>query len=834
MDTSERLPFDLTSEELERQDRWLRALVRRLADAAEVDDVVQDTWVAALRTRPEVARPRAWLAFVAANFARRTRRAVERREWREREAALPESTPSTADSLAVLDLQEDVLRALRALRDPYQRVILLRYTHGLTVAEIAARTDSSEAAVRQRLKRGLDELREALGQRRGERWRIVPAVTAWLAPATFEMKRNTGLVVALCLLASSALVVALVDWPSGAPRSDAPEVAALAAADADLEPDDERDAEHVALERQRAPAEQADPTPQGAVVTDVRVTGRVIGLRGATPLAGVGVAPIPTGMLAVPSGGMTRPESVARTGADGLFVLDLPEPPGGIVTDAAWIAVGSGMRTHTDEGALLLVAPALSWRGVVQGADGAPLSGVTIEVEGAHLRDYGHSLNGVDLTRWEASITDETGRFERRDLPAELGTVRFWKEGYRAVELPLGGRDELALVVTMTLDEIEYVVSGHVLAPNGAPVAGARVGIGERVVLSGLDGSYEHRIPGESAPSKWDALWAALPPFETILVNRFGAALLADEDRTIERELAFEGEALELGGRVVDADGAPVANHTVHIWNQDGLLGKQSAEELSRPEVGATLDLGSARLRVWSRTDEEGRFLLSGLRDTEYMLRVMNHERSAGWTSEMIRAGTRDALLQLPHDFVREEVTGRIVDRSGRPIAGALLTPLVFQVIIQPGSYSESSGQKFRTDEDGRFVLHRVTGGTLVIRVDGKGVIPLQHVLRAGDSIVDLELVMDRRCEFQLELTGPRLEASYFQLLDASGTPLALHSLGAGNYTSGTYHKIEEGRTRVLEAAESAATLVLLRGGAEELDRMPIVLKAGEPNLIRW
>jgi RNA polymerase sigma factor (sigma-70 family) len=138
VDSSERLPFDLTSAELASQDRWLRALVRRLADAAEVDDVVQDTWIAALRTRPEVARPRAWLSFVAANFARRTRRAVERREWREREAARPESSSSTADSLAVLDLQEDVLRALRALREPYRRVILLRYTHGRSVAEIAA------------------------------------------------------------------------------------------------------------------------------------------------------------------------------------------------------------------------------------------------------------------------------------------------------------------------------------------------------------------------------------------------------------------------------------------------------------------------------------------------------------------------------------------------------------------------------------------------------------------------------------------------------------------------------------------------------------------------
>ena len=100
-------------------------------------------------------------------------------------------------------------------------------------------------------------------------------------------------------------------------------------------------------------------------------------------------------------------------------------------------------------------------------------------------------------------------------------------------------------------------------------------------------------------------------------------------------------------------------------------------------------------------TDEQGRFLLSGLRDAEYMLRVMNNEENAWWTSGAVRARTRDALLTLPSDLVRDEVTGRVVDRSGRPVAGAVLTPMLCVAVTNPGSYSAGDGPTFRTDEEG-------------------------------------------------------------------------------------------------------------------------------------
>ncbi|HET6203755.1 MAG TPA: sigma factor [Planctomycetota bacterium] len=68
---------------------FVRTLARTLVrDAAEADDIVQETWRATLEHPPRNAEsPRPWLATVVRNFARRFARAENRRERWERAAA---------------------------------------------------------------------------------------------------------------------------------------------------------------------------------------------------------------------------------------------------------------------------------------------------------------------------------------------------------------------------------------------------------------------------------------------------------------------------------------------------------------------------------------------------------------------------------------------------------------------------------------------------------------------------------------------------------------------------------------------------------------------------
>jgi len=100
--------------------------------------------------------PAAWVRTVAYRIAVSSwRRAMRRRRAHDRvrpTLTLPAPEP---DKVALLD-------ALRQLPATQRRAIVLHYLAGLTVAEIAAETASSESAVKARLARGRASLANLL------------------------------------------------------------------------------------------------------------------------------------------------------------------------------------------------------------------------------------------------------------------------------------------------------------------------------------------------------------------------------------------------------------------------------------------------------------------------------------------------------------------------------------------------------------------------------------------------------------------------------------------------------------------------------------------------
>ncbi len=823
-------PLGLTAEELLRQDLWLRNLVRSLVGESEVDDVVQETWASALRRGAPVERPRAWLSVVAGNFARRARRSVGRRSHREELAARPEAVPSTAETLELLDLHEHVVRAVRELREPYRTSVLLRYTHGLTVREIAARTGVSEAAVRQRLKRGLDALRAEVGVRCGDDWRDMPALAAWLIPGALEMKKTTWIAAAALAVTSVGALAVWVGWPGESPGGAADTSVELIAA-ADVEP------ERPALELAQPGAEARTPVASSdtlapAPVTAITYSGRVLDARG-KPLGGIGLAPTSSAVRSIPSTGFERPAVVTSTERDGTFRFTMDAELGQLLTGPGWVPIGVPSFGSETQKALLIAAPAVEMGGTVLDSEEVPLAGVAVRVVGVDLRDFNAVLAGVQRFEWLASATDEAGRFRHRDLPGGVGRLRFEKDGYRARELDVGAFDARDLTVVLEADEVVFVVSGWVLAPNGAPVEGALVGLGERTTRALADGAFELRIAGEQAPTRRDDLWAAMPPWRTEIVERVGAALLDEEDKALEYELVFDGEALAIGGRIVDVDGAPAEGVSVYIWRQRELLPGRSPEELAVPEDREVLHVGPG-LRVWSKTDAEGRFRIDGLRDMEYRLRLFDRERFAAWTSEPIQAGAEGVELMLPGDFLRPEVTGRVIDRAGAGVAGVTLSPQVWTFLTEHAFTWSGSGREFLTGDDGRFTLTDVSGGDLLLSVYGASIIVQNHFLRESDAVTGIEIVVDYLCNFRLVLTGEREIASGFKVLDAAGEPLNVAAFGGGEFGWSTWRSLEGGRTRVLSVGQSAATLVLYDNVLSEIDRLPLALHQGDVNEIDW
>lgn len=158
-------------QELLNESGWLRALARSLvADPAQADDLVQDTWLAALRHPPRADRDaRPWLARVARNLVRNERRLRLRRAERE-ELVHEEPEPPTPAGLAqVAEAQRLLAEAVTRLPEGQRAVIVLCYFQGLDSGEAGARLGISASAVRTRLQAALAALRVDLDRRSGGR-----------------------------------------------------------------------------------------------------------------------------------------------------------------------------------------------------------------------------------------------------------------------------------------------------------------------------------------------------------------------------------------------------------------------------------------------------------------------------------------------------------------------------------------------------------------------------------------------------------------------------------------------------------------------------------------
>src|SRR6187549_2100468 len=135
----ERSPMDRSGESLLEHAAKLRALAAHLvADPSTADDLVQDTFVAALRHAPSVERPlEPWLARVIGNFARKHKRSAVRRDDRER-ALAPLVQEPTPDAIAErLEVQRILLEALHEIDEPFRTTLVLHYFEDLSSADIA-------------------------------------------------------------------------------------------------------------------------------------------------------------------------------------------------------------------------------------------------------------------------------------------------------------------------------------------------------------------------------------------------------------------------------------------------------------------------------------------------------------------------------------------------------------------------------------------------------------------------------------------------------------------------------------------------------------------------
>lgn len=150
----------------DRYARMVHGILLARVPPREVDDLVQEVFLAALRqlhALRDVTRFGAWLGTITRNRAndyfRRAIPVEKVTEPMDENQAESCSNDHAAEQEAAM-----ILEIVRALPEPYREPLILRLVEGMTGPEIAARTGLTHGSVRVNLYRGMQLLRERLNQ----------------------------------------------------------------------------------------------------------------------------------------------------------------------------------------------------------------------------------------------------------------------------------------------------------------------------------------------------------------------------------------------------------------------------------------------------------------------------------------------------------------------------------------------------------------------------------------------------------------------------------------------------------------------------------------------
>jgi len=149
----------------------LRYIRRRVGSAHDAADLTAETFAAAILSlrrgnAREIPDGAAWLCGIARHKIIDSYRAGRLEEAARYELRLERIEPDDADIEAINNLAAGdaaVQRALSALSEPEREAVIERVVLERDYADIAERTNSSEAAVRQRVSRALARLRKEIG-----------------------------------------------------------------------------------------------------------------------------------------------------------------------------------------------------------------------------------------------------------------------------------------------------------------------------------------------------------------------------------------------------------------------------------------------------------------------------------------------------------------------------------------------------------------------------------------------------------------------------------------------------------------------------------------------
>ncbi|HET7601043.1 MAG TPA: RNA polymerase sigma factor [Gemmatimonadales bacterium] len=145
------------------RDRFGLYAFNMIGSREDAEEVLQDSFLRAYRSLADCRQPErfgAWLFRIVVNRCRTTRQRLIRE--RRLDGGPADELTAPGDAVAALEWREEIQRALARLGPAHREAFLLRHVEGLEYEEMARLTGANETALRMRVKRASDRLRELL------------------------------------------------------------------------------------------------------------------------------------------------------------------------------------------------------------------------------------------------------------------------------------------------------------------------------------------------------------------------------------------------------------------------------------------------------------------------------------------------------------------------------------------------------------------------------------------------------------------------------------------------------------------------------------------------
>jgi len=143
---------------------WQKPLLvfawRYLDQETEAWDVVQETWVAAIKGLNKLQNPGLFVSWL---FRVLTNKCIDRIRKKQSEERLLKNANVKTQSPKISNENEALAQAIQQLPDEQKTLILLRFGQGLQIGQIAAILNMAEGTIKSRIHRALARLREILG-----------------------------------------------------------------------------------------------------------------------------------------------------------------------------------------------------------------------------------------------------------------------------------------------------------------------------------------------------------------------------------------------------------------------------------------------------------------------------------------------------------------------------------------------------------------------------------------------------------------------------------------------------------------------------------------------